>query len=68
MYKLDLEKAEEPEVEWLTSVGAQKKAREFQKSVYFSPLTTLKTVTVWTTINCGKFLKRWEYQTTLPVS
>ena len=30
--------------------------------------TTIKSLTVWTTINCGKFLKRQEYQTTLPVS
>ena len=49
MHKLDLEKAEEPEIELLTSVGAQKKAREFQKSVYFSPLTTLKLLIVWLT-------------------
>ena len=27
-----------------------------------------KTLTVWITINCGKFSKRWEYQTTLPAS
>ena len=27
-------------------------------------MTTLKPLTVWTTTNCGKFLKRWEYQTT----
>ena len=31
-------------------------------------LTTLKPLTVWTTANCGNFLKRWEYQTTLPAS
>ena len=31
-------------------------------------MTTLKTLSVWITTNCGKFLKRWEYQTTLPVS
>ena len=31
-------------------------------------LTTLEPLTVWITINCGKFLQRWEYQTTLPVS
>ena len=30
--------------------------------------TTLKPLTAWITINCGKFLKRWEYQTTLPAS
>ena len=28
----------------------------------------LKLLTVWTTTNCGKFLKRWEYQTTLSAS
>ena len=31
-------------------------------------LTTLKPFTVWITTNCGKFFKRWEYQTTLPAS
>ena len=43
------------------------KAREFQKNIYFC-LTTPSPLTVWITTNCGKFLKRWEYQTTLPVS
>ena len=31
-------------------------------------LATLKPLTVWITMNCGKFLKRWEYQATLPAS
>ena len=31
-------------------------------------LTTLKPLTVWITTNCGKFFKRWEYQTTFPAS
>ena len=31
-------------------------------------LTTLKPLTLWITANCGKFLKRWEHQTTLPGS
>ena len=31
-------------------------------------LTMLKPFTVWTTTNCGKFLRKWEYQITLPVS
>ena len=31
-------------------------------------LTMLKPLTVWITTNCGKFFKRWEYQTTLPAS
>ena len=41
-----------------------KKAREFQKNIYFCLLTMPKPLTVWITINCGKFFKRWEYQTT----
>ena len=41
-----------------------KKAREFQKNIYFCLLTMPKPLTVWITINCGKFWKRWEYQTT----
>ena len=41
-----------------------KKAREFQKYIYFSWLTIPEPLTVWITTNCGKFLKRWEYQTT----
>ena len=44
------------------------KAREFQKSIYFCFMTMLKPLTVWITTNCGKFLKRWEYQTILPAS
>ena len=35
------------------------KAREFQKNIYFSSLTTLKPLTVWVTTNCGQFLKKW---------
>ena len=44
------------------------KAREFQKTSTSALLTMPKPLTVWTTTNCGKFLKRWEYQTTWPVS
>ena len=44
------------------------KAREFQKNIYFCLLTMPKPLTVWTTTNCGKFFKRWEYQTTWPAS
>ena len=39
------------------------KAREFQKNIS-ALLTMPKPLTVWITINCGKFFKRWEYQTT----
>ena len=46
-----------------------KKAREFQKKPSISALLTMpKPLTVWITINCGKFWKRWEYQTTWPAS
>ena len=44
------------------------KSREFQKNIYFCFLTMPKALTMWITINCGKFWKRWEYQTTLPAS
>ena len=40
------------------------KARKFQKNIYYCLLTMSKPLTVWTTTNSGKFLKRWEYQTT----
>ena len=44
-----------------------KKAREFQRNLY-SCFIDLTKAFVWTTINCGKFWKRWEYQTTWPAS
>ena len=40
------------------------KAREFQKTSTSALLTMPKPLTVWITINCGKFGKRWENQTT----
>ena len=40
------------------------KAREFQKNIYFCSIDMPKPLTVWITINCGKFFKRWDYQTT----
>ena len=42
------------------------KVREFQKNIYFCFVDYTKSFVLFTT-NCGKFLKRWEYQTTLPV-
>ena len=44
-----------------------KKPSEFQKNIYFCFIDYAK-VFVWITINCGKFFKRWEYQTTWPAS
>ena len=40
------------------------KAREFQKNIYFCFIDYTKASVVWITTNCGKFFKRWEYQTT----
>ena len=40
-----------------------KKAREFHKNIYFFFIDYVKALTVWITINCGKFWKRWAYQT-----
>ena len=40
------------------------KAREFQKTSTSALLTMPKPLTMWITTECGKFLKKWEYQTT----
>ena len=66
MFKLDLEKAEEPEIKWPTSTESQKKQENSRKTSISASLTMLKHLTVWITTNCGTFLKRWEYQITLP--
>ncbi|XP_055251395.1 BLOC-1-related complex subunit 5 isoform X1 [Moschus berezovskii] len=65
MFKLDLEKAEEPEIKLPTSVGSLKKQESSRKTSIFALLTLPKPLIVWITTNCGKFLKRWEYHTTL---
>ena len=44
------------------------KARDFQKNIYFCFIDYAKALTVWITINCGKFWRRWEHQTTWPAS
>ena len=44
------------------------KAREFHKNIYFCFIDYANALNVWITANCGKFFKRWKYQTTLPVS
>ena len=45
-----------------------KKQENSRKTSIFALLTTPKPLTVWITTNCGKFFKRWEYQTTWPAS
>ena len=65
MFKLVLEKAEPPEIKlpnirWIIE-------NEFQKNICYCFIDYAKAF-VWITINCGKFWKRWEYQTTWPAS
>ena len=65
MFKLDLEKAEEPEIKLPTTSGLLKKKQESSRKTSISALLTMpKPLTAWITRNCGKFFKRWEYQTT----
>ena len=66
MFKLDLEKAEEPEIKFPTSIESSKKQESSRKTSAL--LTMPKPLTVWITPNCGKFFKRWDYQTTWPAS
>ena len=68
IFKLVLQTTEEPEIKLPTSTGSWKK-QESSRKTYISALLTLpKPLTVWITINCGKFWKRWAYQTTSPAS
>ena len=66
MFKLGLEKAGEPEIKLPTFAGSLKKQESSRKTSAL--LAMPKSLTVWITTNCGKFFKRWEYQTTRPAS
>ena len=68
MFKLDLEKAEEPHIKLTPSFGSSKKQESSRKTSMFALLIMLKPLTVWITIKCGEFWKRWEYQITWPAS
>ena len=68
LFKLVLEKAEEPETKLPTSDGSLKKQESSRKTSISALLTMPKPLAVWITINCGKFWKRWEYQITWPAS
>jgi len=59
MYKLDLEKAEEPQIKLPTSIGSQK-MQNSRKTFTSASWTMLKPLTVWITTYCRKFLERWE--------
>ena len=70
MFKLNLEKTEEQEVKLPTSIcWIIEKAREFQKIIYFCFIDYAKASDCVDHFKyCGKFWKRWEYQTTWPAS
>ena len=55
MFKMILEKAEEPVIKLPTSAGSWKKQESSRKTSISSLLTMPKPMTVWITINCGKF-------------
>ena len=57
VFKLVLEKAEEPEIKLLTSAGSFKKQESFRKTSISALLTMPKPLNVWIVVNCGKFLK-----------
>ena len=65
MFKLDLEKAEEPEIKLPMSSGSSLDHQHWldhqssRKTSISALLTMPKLLTVWITINCGKFFKRW---------
>ena len=68
MYKLGLEKAEEPEVKLPTSVGSSKKQDSSKKKTSASALLTMPKPLICGSQQTGKFFMRWEYQTTWPSS
>ena len=68
MFKMDLEKSEEPEIKLPTSAVSLKKQESSRKTSTSALLIIPKHLTVWITANCGKFLKRRGYQTTRPAS
>ena len=67
MFKLGLEKAEEPEIKLPIFIRLRTKLKSSRKISTSALLTVFKPLTVWITRNCGKVLKKWDYQTTLPV-
>ena len=68
MFKLDLEKAEEPEIKLPASTGSLKKQENSRKTSTSALSTMPMPLPVWITTKRGKFFKRLEYQTTLPAS
>ena len=60
MFKLVLEKAEEPEIKLPAPVRSLKKQESSRKIPTSALLTMPKPLTMWITTNGGKFFKRWE--------
>ena len=67
MFKLDLEKAEEPEIKLPVSAGSLKSKRVPENNLILL-YWLCQSLWLCESAQTGKFLKRWEYQTTLPVS
>ena len=67
MFKLVLEKAEEPEIKLPTSTGSWK-TREYQKNIYFCFIDYAKAIDCVDHNKLWKILKVWEYQTIWPTS
>ena len=64
MFKLVLEKAEEPEIKLTTFAGSSKKQESFQKNIYFCFIDYAKAFDCVDHNKLWKILQRWEYQTT----
>ena len=67
MFKLNLERAEQ-EIKLPTFAGSSKKQESSRKNIYFCFIDYVKASDCVDHKNCGKFWKRWEYQTTWPAS
>ena len=68
IYKLGLEKAEEPEVKLPISHLVIEKVREYQENIYLCFIDYVKSFDCVDHTNYGKHSERWEYQTILPVA
>ena len=70
MFKPDLQRQRNQRSNWQHPLvhrkgNGIKKKHTLKRTSTSASLTTIKPLTVWITTNCGKFFKRWEYQTTL---
>ena len=63
-FQAGFEKAENPEIKLRISAGSSKEQESSRKTSISALLTMPKPLTMWITVNCGKFFKRWEYKTT----